>query len=69
MVSIKLSLNQAIEARDTLAKSLYSNLFDWVIKFVNISLKTSAINTHSSITNLHSIGILDIFGFEVFQVS
>jgi hypothetical protein len=61
MVSMKLSVAQAIDSRDTLAKSLYSNLFDWTIQRVNATLKTE----HSPF----SIGILDIFGFEVFELN
>jgi hypothetical protein len=61
VVSMKLTVTQAVDGRDTLSKSLYSNLFDWVIQRVNMTLKTE----HSPF----SIGILDIFGFEVFEVS
>lgn len=61
VVSIKLTPDQALDSKDTLAKALYSNMFDWIIYMVNQSLKT-----HGS---AHSIGILDIFGFEVFEVN
>lgn len=59
--TIKLSKIQAQDNRDTLAKSLYGNLFDWCIKCINRSLKTD--------NAPYSIGILDIFGFEVFEVN
>jgi len=59
--TIKLSKGQAQDNRDTLAKSLYGNLFDWCIKCINKSLKTD--------NAPYSIGILDIFGFEVFDVN
>jgi myosin heavy subunit len=59
VVSIKLDRIQSADSRDTLCKALYSNLFDCVIKKVNESLKQSQ--------SPFSIGILDIFGFEIFE--
>lgn len=61
VVAIKFSVNQANDSRDTLAKQLYSNMFDWTITRVNSTLKT----TEAPFT----IGILDIFGFEVFELN
>lgn len=60
-VVMPLSVAQATDTRDTLAKALYSNLFDCVIKKVNETLKTSVAP--------FSIGILDIFGFEIFETN
>ena len=55
---------QSITARDSLAKSLYSRLFDWIVNIINstLSLSSSSSSSHSSF-----IGVLDIYGFEVFQ--
>lgn len=64
IISIKLNAVQAVDNRDTLAKTLYSNLFDYVIHRVNMTLKNEDVNN-----NLYSIGILDIFGFEVFELN
>ena len=61
VVSIKLNPAQAMDSKDTLAKAVYSNMFDWVITKVNSTLKTTEAP--------FSIGILDIFGFEVFQIN
>ena len=61
MVSIKLKVPQAINNRDSLSKNIYSNLFDFIIKNINQTLKTEI--------SKYSIGILDIFGFEVFPVN
>jgi len=61
VVSIKLTPEQALDSKDTLAKALYSNMFDWIIYSVNQTLKTSEAP--------FSVGILDIFGFEVFEVN
>lgn len=60
-VAMKFNATQAVDARDTLAKYLYSNLFDWTVRQVNLTLKTSSAP--------FSIGILDIFGFEVFELN
>lgn len=36
IVSISLSVSQAEENRDTVAKTLYSNMFDWTIVKVGV---------------------------------
>jgi myosin-1 len=51
---------QAMATRDALAKAIYNNLFDWIVERVNVSLKARG-------TTAHSIGILDIYGFEIFE--
>ncbi len=51
---------QATATRDALAKALYYNLFDWIVERVNMSLKAKG-------TPANSIGILDIYGFEIFD--
>ncbi len=54
------NVSQALATRDALAKGLYYNLFDWIVERVNVSLKARG-------TTAHSIGILDIYGFEIFE--
>lgn len=51
---------QATATRDALAKAIYNNLFDWICERINQSLKAR------QATN-NSIGILDIYGFEIFE--
>ncbi|KAL1898511.1 class II myosin [Sporothrix stenoceras] len=51
---------QAIATRDALAKAIYSNLFDWIVERINQSLKARQATSNS-------IGILDIYGFEIFE--
>ncbi|KAK6020545.1 hypothetical protein OSTOST_13799, partial [Ostertagia ostertagi] len=46
----------------TLAKAIYARMFTWLIKRVN---KTLAANLEES---AHYIGVLDIAGFEIFDV-
>ncbi|XP_059633321.1 myosin-1-like [Cornus florida] len=57
----KLTLSQAIDARDALAKSIYSCLFDWLVEQINNSLSVGKRRTG------RSISILDIYGFESFD--
>ncbi|KAJ5124850.1 Myosin tail 2 [Penicillium bovifimosum] len=57
---VPLNRVQASAVRDALAKAIYFNLFDWIVERVNQSL-----TARGSIAN--SIGILDIYGFEIFE--
>ncbi|CDP18554.1 unnamed protein product [Coffea canephora] len=56
-----LTLSQAIDTRDALAKSIYSCLFDWLVEQINKSLAVGKRRTG------RSISILDIYGFESFE--
>jgi myosin-9 len=49
-----------------MAKCLYGALFDWIVLQVNHALlsKKDTLREHQG----HSIGVLDIFGFEDFGV-
>ncbi|XP_055590383.1 unconventional myosin-XV-like, partial [Uranotaenia lowii] len=53
-----LSIDQALDARDALAKALYSGLFNWLVMRINSMIHK--VGTHDA----HRISILDIFGFE-----
>lgn len=57
---VPLNLVQAAAARDALAKAIYNNLFEWIVARVNISMKS---RTAASFI----IGVLDIYGFEIFE--
>ncbi|KAG2707922.1 hypothetical protein I3843_05G152800 [Carya illinoinensis] len=57
----KLTLSQAIDTRDALAKSIYACLFEWLVEQINKSLAVGKRRTG------RSIGILDIYGFESFD--
>ncbi|KAK9454893.1 P-loop containing nucleoside triphosphate hydrolase protein [Dipodascopsis uninucleata] len=57
---VPLNPTQARAVRDALAKGIYSNLFDWIVDRVNVSLKTRG-------EAARTIGILDIYGFEIFE--
>ncbi|KAI4803743.1 hypothetical protein KUCAC02_025392, partial [Chaenocephalus aceratus] len=55
-----LTIEQAVDSRDSVAMALYSQCFSWIILKINQKIKGKE--------NFKSIGILDIFGFENFQV-
>ena len=57
---VPLNYIQACATRDALSKAIYSNLFDWLVDRVNKALNFNEKDTLS-------IGVLDIYGFEVFQ--
>ncbi|KAK6199402.1 myosin-5 isoform [Scheffersomyces amazonensis] len=57
---VPLNIVQATSVRDALAKGIYNNLFEWIVERVNVSLKGSQASNKS-------IGILDIYGFEIFD--
>ncbi|CAG4965641.1 unnamed protein product [Parnassius apollo] len=61
---INYRLPEAIATRDAMAKCLYGALFDWIVMQVNHALlsKKDTLREHQG----HSIGVLDIFGFEDF---
>jgi len=60
--TVQLTKPQAEEARDALAKAIYDNLFGYLIQLCNETLQSP------TVTSMF-IGILDIFGFEIFKIN
>uniref|UniRef100_A0A3B4T364 Myosin IXA n=1 Tax=Seriola dumerili TaxID=41447 RepID=A0A3B4T364_SERDU len=56
---------QAGTVRDSMAKSLYSALFDWIVFRINHALLNN--KDLEDTTKILSIGVLDIFGFEDYE--
>jgi len=57
-----LTIEQSLDTRDAMAKTLYSSLFSWICSRINrIVYKESG--------SKHHIALLDIFGFEDLQVN
>ena len=50
----------------SMAKDLYNNLFNWIVKKLNIVL-ASSLATFPKKHKLRTVGLLDIFGFEIFE--
>uniref|UniRef100_A0A7M4EW61 Unconventional myosin-Ia n=1 Tax=Crocodylus porosus TaxID=8502 RepID=A0A7M4EW61_CROPO len=53
-----LSVAQGYFGRDALAKNIYSRLFDWLVTRINESIQ---------VRRRKVMGVLDIYGFEIFQ--
>ncbi|XP_060729625.1 unconventional myosin-IXb isoform X1 [Tachysurus vachellii] len=64
---LRYSLSEAITTRDSMAKSLYSSLFDWIVLRINHALLNKR-DMEDAVPCL-SIGVLDIFGFEDFKTN
>ncbi|OJD27266.1 hypothetical protein ACJ73_01348 [Blastomyces percursus] len=61
-ITSNLTQQQALVVRDSVAKFIYSSLFDWLVETINRGLATEdVLNRVSSF-----IGVLDIYGFEHF---
>lgn len=58
-INMTLNVQQAGYTRDALAKALYARLFDYLVDAVNKAMQ----KPHEE----YSIGVLDIYGFEIFQ--
>jgi len=56
------NMDQVLYSINALAKSVYDRIFGWLVKRVNKTLDTKAKRNYY-------IGVLDIAGFEIFDVS
>eukprot|EP01090_Pellita_catalonica_P010685 TRINITY_DN2211_c0_g1_i3.p1 TRINITY_DN2211_c0_g1~~TRINITY_DN2211_c0_g1_i3.p1 ORF type:complete len:1734 (-),score=312.63 TRINITY_DN2211_c0_g1_i3:863-6064(-) len=63
VLSIPLNAQQASDTRDGLVKTIYSKLFDWIIDAINKNIYKE------ENAKCDFIGLLDIFGFEQFDVN
>ena len=61
-IQSNLTQQQALVVRDSVAKFIYSSLFDWLVENINHSLATEEVTERVS----SFIGVLDIYGFEHF---
>ena len=66
--SVPMNPTQGLDARDALSKEVYNRLFGWLVARINASTAV-AHEAGSQHRELRTIGLLDIFGFESFQVS
>ncbi|MEE6487309.1 hypothetical protein FKM82_014858 [Ascaphus truei] len=58
-ITVTLNVEQATYTRDALSKGLYSRVFDFLVESINKAVR----KPHEE----YSIGVLDIYGFEIFQ--
>ena len=50
--------------RDSWAKELYERLFNWLVDKLNFNIKPNGV-----LDDYLTIGLLDIYGFEVFDIN
>jgi myosin heavy subunit len=79
VIDSNLNLDQAYQARDALAKHLYCEMFSWLVKKVNAAISQNMTEVKKEEKKapkgrppmtkkaLNFIGLLDIFGFEIFD--
>lgn len=60
-----ISKEYAMEIRDAFAKTIYGRIFNWIVHRINTTISRTATNVANSV----SLGVLDIFGFENFNVN
>ncbi len=60
---------EAVNQRDTLAKTLYNNLFSWLVTKMNKKILDDESLLDNNRSDIKTIGLLDIFGFECFQIN
>jgi len=60
-INKKLNSRDARINRDAVSKALYENMFIWIVSRINLALEQDV--------TLPWIGILDVFGFEVFEIN
>ncbi|KAM4708330.1 unconventional myosin-If [Discoglossus pictus] len=58
-ITVTLNVEQATYTRDALSKALYSRVFDFLVESINRAIRKPY--------EEYSIGVLDIYGFEIFQ--
>ncbi|XP_054836213.1 unconventional myosin-If [Eublepharis macularius] len=58
-INVTLNVEQAAYTRDALAKGLYARVFDFLVESINRAMQKP--------NEEYSVGVLDIYGFEIFQ--
>ncbi|CAB3366603.1 Hypothetical predicted protein [Cloeon dipterum] len=58
-IDVNLNKEQALYARNALAKGIYTRIFDYLVQSVNNAMVTNIVSNNT--------GILDIYGFEIFE--
>ena len=62
------NVDEAYAARDAMVKHIYGQMFSWIVSKINLSI-SQKLNAAQGKKQLLFIGLLDIFGFEIFKVN
>eukprot|EP00808_Paulinella_micropora_P018987 g73411.t1 len=62
-IDVSLGLDEAIASRNAFCKYVYAAMFDWLVLYINKAIGMGSAQKGKV------IGILDIFGFEIFKVN
>lgn len=65
VVKKNLTSDQAVYARDALAKAMYERLFNWLVERINQAIKPMEMQGYKGTV----IGVLDIYGFEILETN
>ena len=65
-IAISLNVQKACDNRDSLARQMYDKLFYEIISIINSKSKVLDTSSHHHYHQSKTIGLLDIFGFEIF---
>jgi len=65
--NIPLTVEGALGARDAMTKAVYNKLFDWLVVRINDTLGQHSGHNPAQAASTSTIGVLDIFGFEIFE--
>ncbi|KAL4466910.1 hypothetical protein ABPG74_010507 [Tetrahymena malaccensis] len=61
-------IDEVISSRDSIARNMYDRMFSWIVARLNNSINIKSENCKENENEAQlCIGLLDIFGFEVFQ--
>lgn len=72
VINSPLKYEEALSIRDSFAKNIYEKTFNFLIKKMNQKIEIEQINIEEEKNSNHfrkSIGLLDIFGFEVLNTN
>ena len=72
VIESPLNKMDCVVTRDSLSKELYNKLFTWLVKRLNFTVMPAEMledgaDTMQLLNNYYHIGLLDIFGFEIFK--
>ena len=73
-INSKLNRNDCLALRDSFTKGLYEKMFNWIVRRLNYAISTEEYRRKKfeeimQDKDRFSIGLLDIFGFEVFKIN